>query len=232
MSSHDIEQFIFDIARVLLVPVLIAALVVTAMVIIELGRLATELWHRRHRSLRSLEEAATEIRGQLDRGDIPGATASATAISSSRAMANTAGDLVALPRKSEPVAASERAAKLLADFDYGSVKRLERTRILVRLGPAIGLMGTLIPLSPALSALAKGSVSSLADNLRIAFSVTVLGLMVGAIAFAISLVRDRLYSQDLSDLEYLSAALDTPPGPAAEGCVVIPMPGDVGGLRP
>jgi biopolymer transport protein ExbB/TolQ len=194
--------------------------------------LATELWRRRHRSLRSIEDAALVIRGQLDDGDITGAAETAIAVSSSRAMANTAAELVALPRKSQPAGASERAAKLLADFDYGSVKRLERTRILVRLGPAIGLMGTLIPLSPALSALAKGSVSNLADNLRVAFSVTVLGLMVGAIAFAVSLIRDRLYSQDLSDLEYLSAALDTPVGPAAAQGVVIPMPGDVGGMRP
>ncbi len=41
--------------------------------------------------------------------------------------------------------------KALADFDFGSLRRLERTRILVRVGPALGLMGTLIPLSPALA---------------------------------------------------------------------------------
>ena len=39
------------------------------------------------------------------------------------------------------------------------------------------------------------------------FSVTVLGLLVGAIAFALSLYRDRMYGQDLSDLEYVAAVL-------------------------
>ena len=40
-----------------------------------------------------------------------------------------------------------------------------------------------------------------------AFSVTVLGLLVGAIAFALSLARDRIYGQDYSDLEYVAAVL-------------------------
>jgi biopolymer transport protein ExbB/TolQ len=69
-------------------------------------------------------------------------------------------------------------------------------------------MGTLIPLSPALEGLADGNTEELSENLRVAFSVTVLGLLIGAIAFAISLVRDRLYAQDLSDLEYVAAALE------------------------
>jgi biopolymer transport protein ExbB/TolQ len=87
------------------------------------------------------------------------------------------------------------------------MRKLERTRALVRLGPALGLMGTLIPLSPALAGLAEGDVKQLSDNLRVAFSVTVLGLLIGAIAFVISLVRDRLYGQDLSDLQFVAARL-------------------------
>jgi biopolymer transport protein ExbB/TolQ len=102
----------------------------------------------------------------------------------------------------------DRVAKALADFDFASLRRLERTRMLVRAGPALGLMGTLIPLAPALAGLAEGDVGELSRNLRIAFSVTVLGLLVGAIAFAISLVRDRLYGQDLSDLEFVVATLE------------------------
>jgi biopolymer transport protein ExbB/TolQ len=103
---------------------------------------------------------------------------------------------------------SARMSKCLADFDLRSVRRLERTRMLVRFGPALGLMGTLIPLSPALEGLARGNVKQLTSNLRVAFSVTVLGLLIGAIAFSISLVRDRLYAQDLSDLESIASELE------------------------
>ena len=68
-------------------------------------------------------------------------------------------------------------------------------------------MGTLIPLSPALAGLAEGNVTELSSNLRLAFSITVLGLLVGLVGFTISLIRDRLYGQDLSDLEFVAATL-------------------------
>ena len=85
----------------------------------------------------------------------------------------------------------------------------------MRVGPALGLMGTLIPLSPALAGLADGDVETLTENLRVAFSVTVAGLMIGAFAFGISLIRDRLYAQDYSDIEFIAARLTTPNGHGA-----------------
>jgi biopolymer transport protein ExbB/TolQ len=218
VSTHDIEQFIFNVAHALLVPVLILVLLALAVVVVETGRLIGEVINRRHRSIAALDTAAADITHQLGRAD-SGVTdqsdaASASMVAASRvapskAMAETLWALV--EHWSDPQRATdpERTAKLLADFDYRSVRRLERTRILVRLGPALGLMGTLIPLSPALAALAKGDVTTLSNNLRVAFSVTILGLMVGALAFGISLVRDRIYSQDLSDLEYLTAAVES-----------------------
>lgn len=36
--------------------------------------------------------------------------------------------------------------------------------------------------------------------------------MIGAFAFGISLVRDRLYAQDYSDVEYVAACLTAPAG--------------------
>jgi biopolymer transport protein ExbB/TolQ len=108
--------------------------------------------------------------------------------------------------------AGERVAKALADFDLRSMRRLERTRMLVRAGPGLGLMGTLIPLSPALAALGEGDVRQLSEGLRVAFGVTVVGILIGLMAYGLSLVRDRLYSQDHSDLEYVAARLWDEPG--------------------
>jgi len=39
----------------------------------------------------------------------------------------------------------------------------------------------------------------------------VAGLVVGVIAFGVSLVRDRLYAQDFSDVEYVLASLEGTP---------------------
>ena len=48
------------------------------------------------------------------------------------------------------------AEHALADYETAVQRRLDRTRILVRAGPAVGLMGTLIPLAPGLAALGRG----------------------------------------------------------------------------
>ena len=94
--------------------------------------------------------------------------------------------------------ASEHA---LARYELNVQRRLDRTRLLVRAGPAIGLMGTLIPLAPGLAALSAGDVATLAENLRDAFGATVVGLLVGTVAFALTLARTRMYTEDLAALE-------------------------------
>ncbi|HEY2601145.1 MAG TPA: MotA/TolQ/ExbB proton channel family protein [Thermoleophilaceae bacterium] len=207
MSAHDIEQVIFHVAEALRVPVLILALVALALVLIELGSFLVELLRRRRRNFGRLQRAVSSAGEALARKDRGAALAALRPVSWSTSMEKTVSALV----EDAGPGASDRMAKRLADFDFGSLRRLERTRMLVRAGPALGLMGTLIPLSPALAGLAAGDVKRLSDNLRVAFSVTVLGLLIGAIAYGISLVRDRLYGQDLSDLEYIAATLSAEP---------------------
>lgn len=89
----------------------------------------------------------------------------------------------------------------LADYELAVQRRLDRTRILVRAGPAIGLMGTLIPLAPGLEKLGRGDVPALAADLRSAFGATVIGLLVGTVAYALTLTRTRFYTEDLAALE-------------------------------
>lgn len=201
----SIENVVFHISNALRTPVLVVALIAVAAVLVELGALAVELLRRGRRNPDRLQNAALNAREALRDGDRASAAKYLGIAVSSAAMWRAVLRVVAHTGLPE---ASIRVPKSIADFDLGSLRRLERTRILVRAGPALGLMGTLIPLSPALSGLASGNVSQLTDNLRVAFSITVLGLMIGAIAFGISLVRDRLYAQDLSDLTFIAATLE------------------------
>lgn len=62
-------------------------------------------------------------------------------------------------------------------------------------------------MGPALQGLAAGNVMQIAYNIRIAFSTTVIGLIVGGICYAITVVRRRWYAQDLNSIEYLSGIL-------------------------
>jgi len=205
----SIEQLLFDIADALRVPVLILAVIALVVAILETGSLLTELRRRRYRSLARLESAVDRVRAALAAGKPRAALRALLPFAWNARMEEVyAGILEQWGRPD----AEPRIAKRLAEYDYTSLRRLERTRILVRMGPALGLMGTLIPLSPALAGLASGDVATLSDNLRVAFSVTVAGLLIGAIAFAVSLVRDRLYAQDYSDVEYVAACLTAPAG--------------------
>jgi biopolymer transport protein ExbB/TolQ len=217
---NGIETAIFDIAKALRVPVLVLALAAVALTLLELGAFLVELVRRRRRDFIRLEAASSEARAALQRGDETGAKSALRPVAWSTQMARTLAFLVDQWGKPQ---IADRMAKGLADFDFRSVRRLDRTRLLVRAGPALGLMGTLIPLSPALSGLAKGDVQELQDNLQIAFSVTVLGLLVGAVAFGISLVRDRIYGQDLSDLEFVMTTL-VPEGEGGAAAVAAPKP--------
>lgn len=93
--------------------------------------------------------------------------------------------------------------KLLADFEIVCEKDLSSAKSLARLGPMLGLMGTLIPMGPALVGLAAGDISSMAQNMQVAFSTTVVGLLVGAIGYLIQLVKQRWFVEDMNNLEFI-----------------------------
>ena len=97
--------------------------------------------------------------------------------------------------------------KLLQKCDILISKRLERTRVMVRLGPMFGLMGTLIPMGPALRALAGGSITALTDKLIIAFGTTVIGLLIGSVSYLLTVKRTRWYEEDTNEINYICEVL-------------------------
>lgn len=80
-------------------------------------------------------------------------------------------------------------------FQNYATKRLERVDLLARSGPILGLMGTLIPLGPGLTSLSSGNIDILATALTVAFDTTVVGLLVGLIAYTLGRIRRRWYEQ-------------------------------------
>jgi biopolymer transport protein ExbB/TolQ len=206
--THSIDEAIFHVASALEVPVLILALLALAVTLVETGGFLVELSRRRKRGFAQVSRAADEARAAFDRDDHAGLVTALDKLAWSQPLAKTLRSI--RDDLGDPLA-EPKIAKSLADFDFDAQRRLGRTRLLVRFGPALGLMGTLIPLSPALDGLARGNVTELSHDLRVAFSVTVLGLLIGAIAFGLSLYRDRMYGQDLSDLEYVAAVLTADP---------------------
>jgi biopolymer transport protein ExbB/TolQ len=214
MATDDIAEALAKIASSLRTPVLVLALLALLLCAWETGRFLTEYWTRMRAgrtSLRSL--LAATIASPQQAGAL---SARAPGKLSGRALLSI-GNALAAGRPAEIDCA-------LADYELAVQRTLDRTRILVRAGPALGLMGTLIPLAPGLAALGKGNVATLATDLRTAFAATTVGLLVGTVAFAITLIRTRMYSEDLADLERAAPAGSPPPAVAVNGPSVLPLP--------
>jgi biopolymer transport protein ExbB/TolQ len=204
-TADAIAEALARIASSLRIPVLILALLVLLVCALEVGRFAIELLSRARIGRSALRDLARQVIANPER-----AAALAT-----RAPSSFARD--ALLDIARAVRAGEQAGveHALADYELAVQRRLDHTRILVRAGPALGLMGTLIPLAPGLAALGHGEVSTLATDLRTAFAATTVGLLVGTVAFALTLTRTRMYTEDLTALERATGSTPAlPPQPA------------------
>lgn len=97
---------------------------------------------------------------------------------------------------------------LLSDYEIAADKDLGTSKTLSKMGPMLGLMGTLIPMGPALVGLSTGDIGSMAYNMQVAFATTVVGLFSAAIGFITQQVKQRWYTRDLNRLEFVSEVLD------------------------
>lgn len=82
-------------------------------------------------------------------------------------------------------------------------KRINRIRTWVKLGPTLGLAGTLIPLGAALSSLANNNFKQLAESGTHSIGATVMGLMIGAICMIIVHHYERWYAIDLAEIRHI-----------------------------
>jgi biopolymer transport protein ExbB/TolQ len=99
----------------------------------------------------------------------------------------------------------------LDDAESAMRRSVEATSLLSKIGPMLGLAGTLIPLGPALKGMASGAVGELANNLIVAFTATVVGLAIAGPCYWISSVRRRWYDQDLREMDRLVRAITGEP---------------------
>lgn len=94
--------------------------------------------------------------------------------------------------------------RIINNFETACQKDMSLSQSLSKLGPILGLMGTLIPMGPALTGLASGDIASMADNMQVAFATTVVGLVIGAIGFITLQIKKRWYNDDINNLEFLA----------------------------
>lgn len=121
-----------------------------------------------------------------------------------------------LPKKSKALAiiylnklidakdSEAKREKILNEYEIAVSADISTSKTLSKMGPMLGLMGTLIPMGPALVGLSTGDISTMAYNMQVAFATTVVGLFAAAIGFITQQTKQRWYKRNLSSLEFVS----------------------------
>ncbi len=189
----SITEVMSVISNALLLPVLVAVLIGLAWALTSLGGFLREYAGRRHRRrlLAGLVSACDDT--TLDPDDLWKRFAASGHALTDRLVRN-------LPTRP---ATPDVVRKRLTDLESEIADALAGLSFLTRVGPMLGLLGTLIPLGPALTGLSAGNMQQLSSNLVVAFTATVVGLVASCIAYGIGLVRRAWYGRDMDDLEYI-----------------------------
>jgi biopolymer transport protein ExbB/TolQ len=87
--------------------------------------------------------------------------------------------------------------------------RLNGSRTLVKVGPSLGLLGTLIPMGSSLASLASGNLQAMAGQMVVAFTTTIIGLATGTTAYVVNVVRQGWVNQTVREQRYLAERIAT-----------------------
>jgi biopolymer transport protein ExbB/TolQ len=197
-ASSSIFVILYTVSTSLLYPVILLILIFVLWALVSVGEFLSE-YSKRHRDTRRLEKICTHIRTEMSNPSTDAAVRLLRSIDQNY-LVTSFGKEAAQHLENNKFRELER---LFGEYEVKLAARLEKTRIMSTVAPMLGLMGTLIPMGPALIGLSKGDVVALADNLIIAFSTTVLGLFVGSVGYVLTLIRRRWYQYDLEDIEYV-----------------------------
>jgi hypothetical protein len=87
------------------------------------------------------------------------------------------------------------------ELDLYAHKLLEPERIASRIAPMLGLVGTMIPMGPALKSLSDGNLAEVSGNLTVAFSAVILALIAASITYGVSNIRRRWLAEELVQVQ-------------------------------
>lgn len=186
-----LTNIFYLISTALLIPCMLALLWCLAWALLLTGQALREHGGRRRQQAALVEFCRALEGGQIDPSGLPSD--------------GYLGPLLA--RLAETAGNAAITRRLVREGELVWKSDLERFRLLTRNGPAFGLMGTLVPLGPALVGLAAGDLATLSNNLIIAFATTVVGLLVAVIASSLSSVKRRWYQADAILLNFAADRL-------------------------
>lgn len=191
------------ISQSLTIPVLVILLVIVIFSIIILGGAISEYTSRKKVSVGTIRDLIYDINSAASVDTLKSVIEGAEIPKSQKKVLLEIASSSSLDKNSR-----EALARKLVEYEEEKIdKTLQKTDIITRVGPTLGLMGTLIPMGPGLAALGAGDVTTLADSLTLAFNTTIVGIGSGALCYVIGKIRSGWYDRYLSDLDALSDAV-------------------------
>ena len=201
-GPETLTSLIHIISESLLTPVVVLIVISIVIVILSFGGLINEFISRKAISSAELEELVRKVSLSGNVSQMIGEIKDSNLFEYQK-------DVLIRIANNHDIGSEARkalASDLISAEETKLIKKTNKTDILVRVGPILGLLGTLIPLGPGLAALGTGDISTLAQSLTIAFDTTVTGLSVGALAYLVSKFKKQWYESELINLETVAEA--------------------------
>ncbi|MDR0900804.1 MAG: MotA/TolQ/ExbB proton channel family protein [Methanobrevibacter sp.] len=203
IGSELLTEFLHAISQSLLIPVIIILLIFVVFSLISIGGLISEYTSRKKLTLNDIESLINSINNLSNPEEMK------EKINDSDIEEKYKIAIIKIIDNNNFGSETKKAfaGKIIEEEEIKMEKIVEKTDTIVRLGPTVGLMGTLIPMGPGLAALGAGDIVTLAQSIIIAFDTTVTGLAAAAVAYIISRLRKRWYEEDLSNFEVLMSSI-------------------------
>ncbi|MDO5827766.1 MAG: MotA/TolQ/ExbB proton channel family protein [Methanobrevibacter sp.] len=200
MAGSNILTSTLDlVSQSLQIPVIIFLLLFAVAVVVLLGGLIREFRHRKTISNAEMKNLISGISNAGSESEMLNIIENSEIQNSQK---NDLKEIISSDMDMESKIAL--AKKLVSSREKKLEKRLSYTDIITRIGPTLGLMGTLIPMGPGLAALGTGDIVTLSNAIIVAFDTTVVGIGAGALAYVISKIRRRWYGEYIANLDVLT----------------------------
>ena len=194
-TAFTIQDILRFVASKLQLPVVVLLIALIAATVLLLGWLVAELFTERRHLKVSLPRLLDDIRS--------GTRPLEECITQSGLLKRQKASLLELTRhpKFTPVILEALAVRLIEEQQARYDRTVKLSELIARLGPMLGLLGTLIPLGPGIIAMGQGDTFTLSQSLLTAFDTTIAGLSCAAVATVISSVRRSWYKNYMSIYE-------------------------------
>jgi biopolymer transport protein ExbB/TolQ len=196
MNFGDLlENGLFALGQVLRLPVMVLLWLCVALTLFYIGRYLVEA------VVRGRERAGFDLKQWLQQGRVLD-----TATDRRDTLPRNLASLLAAMQALDGNQALHHGGleNLVAEHEERLRHGLDGPRALVKLGPSLGLIGTLIPMGSSLAAMASGNLNAMAGQMVVAFTSTIIGLSTGTIAYGLVALRQSWVSASIREQRYLA----------------------------